>query len=80
MIEKYLNNRLVTLYFLPLILGSLTVFSYQPFNLTVINFLILPVLFFLIIYIKKNLKVFIEKNLIKKIYLFLVQYSDLVFF
>ena len=66
MIEKYLDNRLVTLYFLPLILGSLTVFSYQPFNLTVINFLILPVLFFLIIYIKKKSKSFYRKKPYKK--------------
>ena len=66
MIEKYLNNRLVTLYFLPFILGSLTVFSYRPFNLTVINFLILPVLFFLIIYIKKKSKSFYRKKPYKK--------------
>ena len=56
MIEQYLNNRLITLYILPLVLGSLTVFSFQPFNYTFINFIILPILFYLIVFIKKKSK------------------------
>jgi len=68
MLKKYLNNRLLILYVTPFILGALTVFSFQPFNFTLINFFILPIFFYLIVYIKKNLKVFTEKNLIKRIY------------
>ena len=56
MLDKYLNNRFLILYFTPLILGSLTVFSFQPFNFTFINFLILPFLFFFVIFIKKKSK------------------------
>ena len=56
MIDKFLNNRFFILYFSPLILGSLSVFSFQPFNLTIINFFILPLLFYLIVYIKKKSK------------------------
>ena len=54
--EKFLNNRLITLYLFPFILGSLTVFSFQPFNYTFINFLILPSFFYLLIFIKKKSK------------------------
>jgi apolipoprotein N-acyltransferase len=56
MVKKYLNNRFFILYFIPFILGSLTVFSFQPFNLTLINFLILPLFFYLIVHIKKKSK------------------------
>ena len=61
MIEKYLDNRLYTLYLFPFILGSLTVFSFQPFNLTIVNFIVLPLFFYLIIYINKK-----SKNLYRK--------------
>ncbi len=56
MIEKYLNNRFVSLYFLPFIIGCSTVFSFQPYNLTFINFFVLPIIFYLIVYIKKKSK------------------------
>ena len=56
MSEKYLNNRFFTLYFLPLIIGSLTVFSFQPFNYLFVNFIILPLYFYLVVYIKKKSK------------------------
>ena len=54
MVEKYLNNRFYTLSLFPFLLGALTVFSYQPFNLTLINFFVLPILFYLIIFVKKK--------------------------
>ena len=63
MLEKYLNNHFLILYLSPLILGLLTVFSFEPFNITLINFIILPIFFYLLVYIKKNQKVFTEKNL-----------------
>ena len=73
MISKYLDKRFITLFLLPLSIGSLSVLSFQPFNLTFINFFTLPACFYLIVYIKKNQRVSIEKNHIKKIYFFLVQ-------
>ena len=79
MIERYLNNRFFTLFILPLFLGLIVVFSFQPFNYTFLNFLILPILFYLIVYIKKNLKVPTGLNHIKKIYFFLVHLLDLDF-
>ena len=56
MLEKYLNNRFLILFLTPFIIGSLTVFSFQPYNLTFINFLILPIFFSLTVYINKKSK------------------------
>ena len=66
MIDRYINNRLVILYFIPFILGSLTVFSFQPFNLTFINFFVLPLFFYLLIFIKKRSKSTYRKKPYKK--------------
>jgi len=66
MLETYLNNRLFTLFICPLILGSLTVFSFQPFNLSAINFLVLPMFFYLLVYIKKKSKGIYRKKPFKK--------------
>ena len=54
MLEKILNNRAIVLYLLPLIFGSLTVFSFQPFNLSFINFILLPFFFLLTVYVRKK--------------------------
>ncbi len=54
MIEKILNNRIIVLYLLPFCLGLLTVFSFQPFNLSFINFFLLPIFFLLIVYVRKR--------------------------
>ena len=56
MLEKYLNNRFIILYLTPFIIGLLTVFSFQPFNVTLLNFFILPIFFLLIVYINKKYK------------------------
>ena len=66
MIEKYLNNRFHTLYLFPFILGCLTVFSFQPYNFTLINFIVLPIFFYLITYIKKKSKSIYRKKPYKK--------------
>ncbi len=66
MLEKYLNNRLYTLYFIPFLLGLLSVFSFQPFNLSIINFFSLPLFFFIIIFIKKKSKSTYRKKPYKK--------------
>ena len=38
MIKKYLYSRFLTLYIIPFVLGSLSVLSFEPFNLTIINY------------------------------------------
>ena len=66
MFEKYLNNRLLTLYLIPFFIGSLTTLSFEPFNLTVINFIIFPLFFYLIIFINKKSKTTYRKKPYKK--------------
>ena len=85
MMFDFFNKRIFIIFIFPLILGGITVLSFQPFNLFFVNFLSLPLLFFIIIYVKKNLKVLIEKNLFLKICLFLdhplvLAFSFVVFF
>mgnify|MGYP006137330435 CR=1 FL=1 len=60
--EKYLSSRFFVLYLTPFIIGSLTVFSFQPFNITIINFLILPIFFYLTVYINKKSKSIFRKK------------------
>ena len=56
MIEKILDNRFLVMYFLPFCLGALTVFSFQPFNFSFINFILLPIFFSLIVFVSKRTK------------------------
>ena len=66
MIEKILNNRFLILSVIPFIFGSLTVLSFEPFNLTIINFLIFPSFFFLLVYINKKSRGIYRKKPYKK--------------
>ena len=66
MIDKFLNRRFIVLYLLPFFLGSLTLFSFEPFNFSIINFIILPILFYLIVYINKRSKNIYRKKPYKK--------------
>jgi len=54
MLKIFLNNRFVVLYFIPFVIGSVSVLSFEPFNLTIINFLIIPLFFYSIVYISKK--------------------------
>jgi apolipoprotein N-acyltransferase len=62
MIERLLNNRFLTLYVAPFIIGSLSTLSFEPFNFTIINFLIIPIFFYLTIYINKKSKTSYRKK------------------
>ncbi len=66
MFEKYLNNRFSILYLTPFIIGLLTVISFHPFNVTIINFIIFPIFFYLIIYINKKSKSIYRKKPLRK--------------
>ena len=66
MFDKYLSNRFFTLYICPFIIGSLTTFSFEPFNLTIINFIIFPIFFYLLVYINKKSKIVYRKKPYKK--------------
>ena len=71
MIKKLLENRYFTLFFFPFLIGSLSVLSFQPFNLTIINFIIFPLFFYLIVYIsKKSQSVYRKKPFKINLFLF----------
>ena len=71
MIKKLLENRYFILFILPFLIGSLSVLSFQPFNLTIINFLIIPLFFYIIIYIsKKSQSVYRKKPFKINLFLF----------
>ncbi len=66
MIEKYLTNRFIILYFIPLLLGSFTIFTFEPFNLFLLNFIIFPLFFYLVAFINKKSKSIYRKKPLKK--------------
>ena len=71
MFEKYLNNRFLIIYLIPFILGSLTILSFHPFNITIINLIIFPLFFYLIVYInKKSKSVYRKKPFLKNLFIF----------
>ena len=74
MFKKYLNNRFITLFLIPFIIGSLTTLSFQPFNFTIINLIVIPIFFYLIVYVNKKSKVTYRKRAYK-INLFLLGLS-----
>ena len=51
---SFLNNRFFVIFFLPFLLGVVTIFGFSPYNLTFINFLTFPILLFLIFIVKKR--------------------------
>ena len=66
MLKNYLNNRFYILFLTPFFCGLLSVFSFQPYNITALNFFILPILFSLTVYINKKLKSSFRKKSYKK--------------
>ena len=66
MFKKYLNNRLFILYIVPIVIGLLTVFSFQPFNFIIVNFLVLPIFFYVTVYINKKSKTTFRKKAYRK--------------
>ena len=62
MIEKVLSSRFNVLYLIPFCLGILTVFSFQPFNFSLINFFILPIFFLLVVYVNKRSRSYYRKK------------------
>ena len=76
MLKKNFNSRLIILYLIPLTIGSLTVLSFQPFNFTLINFVILPIFFYFTVYINKKSKTtFRKKPYRKNLFIFGVMFG-----
>ena len=56
MLNLILNSRAILVFIIPFFLGLLSVFSFQPFNITLINFLIIPIFFLILSNINKRSK------------------------
>ncbi len=56
MLNQILNNRTILVFITPFFLGLLSVLSFQPFNITLINFLIIPIFFLILSNINKRSK------------------------
>ena len=56
MLNQILNSRMILVFIIPLFLGLLSVLSFQPFNITLINFLIIPIFFLILSNINKRSK------------------------
>ena len=71
MIEKYLDKRFLTLCLIPFLIGSLTILSFQPFNIIIINLIVFPIFFYLITYINKKSKgIYRKKPYRKNLFIF----------
>ncbi len=53
---KILDNKFLVLYIIPFCLGSISILSFQPFNLTFVNFVSLSSLFLILCYVNKKTK------------------------
>ena len=56
MFNQILNSKILLVFIIPFLLGLVSVFSFQPFNITLINFLIFPILFLILSNINKRSK------------------------
>ena len=53
-LEKLSNNKNFIIFILPFFLGLISVFSFQPFNLTFVNFFTIPCLFLTLTHVQKK--------------------------
>ena len=68
--HKIFDSRLAVIFLIPFFLGILSVFSFQPFNFTFINFLIIPSFFLILSYVKRKSKsVYRKKPYLKNLFL-----------
>jgi len=66
-----LNNKLFVVFFIPFLLGAITILGFAPYNLTFINFFTFSVLLFLILEVKKRTQSIYRKKKSKRYFLYL---------
>jgi len=65
------NSKLFVLFVFPFILGAITILSFEPFNLTIINFFTFPLLLFLILIVKKKTYLKYKKKISNRYFFYL---------
>ena len=69
MLQKIFNNRITLIFIFPFFLGIISVFSFQPFNLTFINFFIISSLFLILSYVnKRSRNIYRKKPYLKNLF------------
>ncbi len=68
---SFLNKKYFVILFAPFLLGALTIFSFPPFNFTLINFFTFSTLLFLIFTIKKKTKSIYRKKISNRYFFYL---------
>ena len=61
MISKIINNKIVFLFILPFLLGSISVFTFSPFNISIFGFISISGIFLLLTYVNRK-----SKNIYRK--------------
>ena len=62
MFQSINNNRILLVFVIPFLLGCTSVLSFQPFNFTLINFVIFPIIFHILCEINKKSKSIYRKK------------------
>jgi len=67
----FLNNKFFVIFLIPFLLGGLTVFSFAPFNFTLINFFSFSVFLFLILTVKEKTQSKYRKKISNRYFFYL---------
>ena len=62
MFQSINNNRILLVFIVPFLLGCISVLSFQPFNFTLVNFIIFPIIFHILCEINKKSKSIYRKK------------------
>ncbi len=62
MFQSINNSRILLVFIIPFLLGCISVLSFQPFNLTLVNFIIFPIIFHILCEINKKSKSIYRKK------------------
>ena len=62
MFQSINNNRILLVFIIPFLLGCTSVLTFQPFNFTLINFVIFPIIFHILCEINKKSKSIYRKK------------------
>ena len=66
-----LNNKFSVIFFIPFLLGGLTVLSFAPFNITLISFFSFSILLFLILTVKEKTQSKYRKKKLNRYFFYL---------
>ena len=69
--KNLLDNKIFVIFIAPFLLGSITIFSFAPYNFTLVNFIVFPILLFLILLVKKKTHINYRKKKSRRYFFYL---------